>query len=212
MKQMSKIEFNEKMIWDYLNGLLEELENEKAKFVEDIQKSPFHPSHAIQWHTDDLVIAEVQARLAHEIFRLGEEDSMDLLEACKDRLERCKEDLLNNHGGSSTNPISNAIDLFDREGKSRFVKRMSMYVDRLESLLEEEKEAEERKENVTDTTVYALKAQYATLINQLSHFTQQEKNYTTKRDKLAAQTAANAINKSIANLAELAEDLGVEIV
>ncbi len=212
MSDMTRVEMYEKMIRDELNKYLEELQEEKAKFVERFQKSEFHSSSTIEWNTDDIVIAEVKAKLAYQIFSLeNSENEMDLLAACKYVMDRVKSDMLNNYSGNSTNPVANAIKLFEREGNSRFLRSMEIRIIRYEDALAEEQEAEERRENVNDVTTYALRAQYCTMLNQVQKYLRMEDEAKAQRDKKAAHEALVAVNNSIQDLSKLAEDLGINL-
>ena len=206
MKEMTNVEQREWMAKRYLNDMTKEYNKAVESFSERVQSNP---ADAIRWLGESIVMAEVQRNLVRRIYRgVNQHGFVESMRLVLNQIER---DLMNNYGSGGGSSYTRANEDAEREAKSRFHNRVSNYLWRIDNALEEVQKQQDLQENVTDTTEYALRVHYCSLLNQLQESFRNADTAKTQRDKLAASREQNTVRKSLVNLDSLARDLGVNL-
>lgn len=120
-------EIREDIINDLINKFIDHYREVQDKMVEDIKKNP---ESAIRWHTEDLILAQEEARLSdilinHTLREAFEIETvmlviLNFIEDLTDEvLTRATYDLNN-----STNPLANAVEQITFQAKAKFVNKI----------------------------------------------------------------------------------------
>lgn len=190
-----------------LARLIEAGDEARQRFVQEVQEDGI--ANAIRWSGQTLVTDEHMARHAGIVLSASEEVS--LLAAMQVVRNQIQLRLTNLYNGGGGNLYTQANEGAQRYAESRMYDLLNDCIGAIEEAQAEEQQQEELREGATDVTEYALRATKIQLLGQLEDHNRVEATAKSKRDQVAAATAADAVSKSIANIEALAETLGVNV-